>query len=179
VNITVFGGSTPLPGETAYEDARFLGKLLAQAGYTVLTGGYMGTMEAVSRGAVEAGGHVVGVTCAQIEVWRQSSANPWVLEEWRFDTLKERLYHLVEQCDAALALPGGVGTLAEIAVMWSQMQTGSMPPRPLILVGPGWLETFNALLTTQRGYISDEHQSLITFARNSEMAFSPLQSTLK
>ena len=62
--VTIFGGSEPHAGEPAYEEARRLGELLAAAGFTVLTGGYIGTMEAVSRGANETGGHVIGITCA-------------------------------------------------------------------------------------------------------------------
>ncbi len=81
MNITIFGGSQPKPGSPAYAEAYELGKLLALAGHTVLTGGYMGTMEAVSRGANEAGGHVIGVTCADIEAWRGTRANAWVKEE--------------------------------------------------------------------------------------------------
>ena len=115
MNITVFGSASPIPGGERYEEARCLGELLARAGHVVLTGGYMGTMEAVSRGAAEAGGHTIGVTCDQIERWRNAKANAWVKEERRFQTVRERLYCLVESCDAALALPGGVGTLAEIA----------------------------------------------------------------
>ena len=71
MRISVFGGSSPKPGDLAYEQAYYLGKLIGEAGYTVLTGGYIGTMEAVSRGAAEAGGHVIGVTCDQIENWRR------------------------------------------------------------------------------------------------------------
>ena len=74
MNITVFGGAQPKEGSAAYEEARELGKLLAERGHAVLTGGYMGTMEAVSRGASEAGGHVIGVTCIDIEEWRGSTA---------------------------------------------------------------------------------------------------------
>ena len=62
MNVTVFGGAQPKEGTPAYEEARELGSLLAQRKHAVLTGGYMGTMEAVSRGASEAGGHVIGVT---------------------------------------------------------------------------------------------------------------------
>ena len=80
MNITVFGGAQPKEGTPAYEEARELGALLAQRGHAVLTGGYMGTMEAVSRGASEAGGHVIGVTCIDIEEWRGSSPNQWVKE---------------------------------------------------------------------------------------------------
>ena len=76
-------------------------------------------MEAVSRGASEAGGHVIGVTCVDIENWRKVGANRWVKEEWRKQTLIERLQALVEGCDAALALPGGPGTLTEVSLMWN------------------------------------------------------------
>ncbi len=91
MKITVFGGSNPLPGSPAYAEAYELGKLLALAGHTILTGGYIGTMEAVSRGANEAGGHVIGVTCTDIETWRGVGVNAWVQEERRFATLQERL----------------------------------------------------------------------------------------
>ncbi len=63
LKVTVFGGASPKAGEPAYENAMQLGQLLAQAGFTVMTGAYSGTMEAVSRGAADAGGHVVGMTC--------------------------------------------------------------------------------------------------------------------
>jgi hypothetical protein len=71
------------------------------------------TMEAVSRGAKEAGGHVIGVTCDDIEAWRKVKANSWVMEEIRKKTLVERLHTLIHESDAALALPGGAGTLTE------------------------------------------------------------------
>ncbi len=67
MKVSVFGSSQPKEGSMAYAEAQELGKLLAQRGHIVLTGGYMGTMEAVSRGAAEAGGHVIGVTCEDIE----------------------------------------------------------------------------------------------------------------
>ena len=81
--ITVFGGSLPVPGTPPYQDAQRLGSLLAGSGYAVQTGGYIGTMEAVSRGAAEAGGHVIGVTCDEIENWRPVAPNRWIKEEKR------------------------------------------------------------------------------------------------
>ena len=87
MKITVFGGSSPKPGSTAYQKAYQLGALLAKAGHIVATGGYIGTMEAVSRGANEAGGHVVGITCSELENLRPTGANKWVKEEIHFDTL--------------------------------------------------------------------------------------------
>ena len=81
MRVSVFGGSEPKEGMTAYTEAMELGRLLAERRHIVLTGGYIGTMEAVSRGAHEAGGHVIGVTCLDIERWRPRQANQWVIEE--------------------------------------------------------------------------------------------------
>ena len=178
MKITVFGSSSPSPGEPAYEEARRLGEQLARAGHCVLTGGYMGTMEAVSRGAAEAGGHTIGVTCEQIEVWRNAKANAWVREERRFATLRDRLYTLIETCDAALALPGCVGTLAEISVMWSQMQTSAMPARPLVLIGRGWQKVFETLFTELEGHIPNAHRGLLHFAPDVDAALAIVQEKL-
>ena len=175
---TVFGSASPLPGQPAYEEARRLGELLAKAGHTVLTGGYMGTMEAASRGAAEAGGHVIGVTCLEIENWRKAKANQWVGEERSFPTLRERMYNLIDTCDAALALPGGIGTLAEISAMWSQMQTNSMPIRPLILIGDGWQRTFDQLFDSQSANINQAHRQLLSFVPDIVSALDLLQQTL-
>ena len=144
MKITVFGGSHPEPGSQAYRQAYDLGRLLGAAGHTVLTGGYIGTMEAVSRGAAEAGAHVIGVTCDEIESWRPVKPNAWVQEERRFARLNERLEELVRACDGAIALPGGPGTLTEIALTWNLMIVAAIHPKPLILVGPGWKAVFRA-----------------------------------
>ena len=151
MRISVFGGSSPKPQEPAYQEAYILGQLIGKAGHTVLTGGYIGTMEAVSRGAAEAGGHVIGVTCDEIESWRSVGPNPWVKEEIRIPTLRERVDKLISACDAAFALPGGVGTLVEIAVMWNMIQTQAITPRPLILIGQGWKKTFTLWIEARRG----------------------------
>lgn len=172
MKITVFGGSSPKPGEAAYQQAYRLGCLIGEAGYTVLTGGYIGTMEAVSRGVNENGGHVVGVTCEQIEAWRPVSANRWVQEEMRFHTLKDRMYALIDSCDAALVLPGGIGTLAELAVMWSQLQTGAITPRPLIYIGAGWKAVYDTLITQFESYIPVAHRKHVSFAADVDSAFT-------
>jgi len=177
MRVTVFGGSAPKPGSSGYQQAYQLGKLLGEAGHTALTGGYIGTMEAVSRGCAEAGGHVVGVTCDEIEAWRPVSPNQWVLEEIRLPTVHQRMLTLIEECEAAIALPGGVGTLAEIVMMWNQMQTAAIMPRPLILIGEGWQETFKTLFTYQESYIPAEHGSYLQFAPDIEPAFARLSKT--
>jgi hypothetical protein len=164
MKISVFGGSQPQAGAPAYEEARLLGKLLAERGHTVMTGGYIGTMEAVSRGAAEAGGHVIGVTCAEIERWRPVAPNRWIHEEWRQETLIERLQLLIRECEAALALPGGPGTLTEIALTWNLMIVEAIHPRPLILIGDGWQSVFNQVFTRFADYVSPAQRQLLRFA---------------
>ncbi len=85
--VTVFGSAMVQPGESAYQDAQELGSALAKMGWSVATGGYAGTMEAVSRGARQEGGHTFGVTCDQIEAWRGATPNAWISEEIRCRTL--------------------------------------------------------------------------------------------
>ena len=176
MNITVFGGSQPKEGEAAYAEAYQLGKLLAEAGHTVLTGGYIGTMEAVSRGANEAGGHVIGVTCTDIEHWRKIGANQWVKEERKKKTLQERLDGLIYGCDAAIALPGGPGTLTEISLMWNLMIVDAIHRRPLILVGRGWQSTLDQAYLEMGVYFSEKQRTLVQFASDIQTAVKILET---
>lgn len=176
MNITVFGGAQPKEGTPAYEEARELGALLAQRGHVALTGGYMGTMEAVSRGAHEAGGHVIGVTCEDIEAWRPTKANGWVKEERRKKTLHERILALIEGCDAAMALPGGAGTLTEIMMMWNLMIVESLPRKPLILIGRGWQSTFDRFFNEFESYMPVTQRELLYFAGDVKDAVRKLES---
>jgi uncharacterized protein (TIGR00730 family) len=176
MKVTIFGGANPQAAGNSYEEAFCLGKNLAEAGHVVLTGGYIGTMEAASRGAAEAGGHVIGVTCKEVEIWRGVKANPWVMEEWHYETLHERLLALIDGCDAAIALPGGVGTLLEIAMLWNRMSVDAVPHKPLILVGDGWRELMHNFFSAQDSYVSPASRALITFAHDVDEAFLLLQN---
>ena len=179
MKVSVFGGSQPKADSPAYVAARELGVSLARRGHTVLTGGYIGTMEAVSRGAADAGGHVIGVTCAEIENWRAVGVNAWVAEEWKRDSLMERLQTLIQECDAALALPGGPGTLTEICLYWNLMIIAAMPPRPLILIGEGWQTVFDQVFKTFDVYISPVQREFVQFAPDGASAVKLLEAGLK
>ena len=174
MRVSVFGSSKPTPGDKTYIEAFELGGLLAKRGHVVLTGGYMGTMEAVSRGAAEAGGHVIGVTCSDIEKWRAVDANQWVKEEIRKTTLTDRILGLIENCDAALALPGGPGTLAEISLMWNLMIIDSHHRRPLILIGDGWQSVIDQVYTSLDSYVSASQRELVQFAADNQTALEML-----
>src|SRR6266540_3769776 len=178
MKVSVFGGSQPKEGDAAYTEAMELGKLLAQRRYIVLTGGYMGTMEAVSRGAHEAGGHVIGVTCEDIENWRAIGANRWVKEEIRKKTLIERLHSLIHESDAALALPGGPGTLTEISLMWNLMIVESLHRRPLILIGDGWQSVFDQFFRGLDAYVPAHQREILRFAKDAQTAVDFLESNV-
>jgi uncharacterized protein (TIGR00730 family) len=175
MRVSVFGGSQPRDGDLAYSEALELGRLLAEQGHTVLTGGYIGVMEAVSRGAREAGGHVIGVTCEDIEAWRPVKPNSWVMEEIRRKTLIERLHALIHESDAALALPGGAGTLTEIALMWNLMIVESLHRRPLILIGGGWQSTFDQFFREFDSYMTAPQREILYFAKDVHTALKMLE----
>jgi uncharacterized protein (TIGR00730 family) len=172
--VSVYGSSAPQPGEDGYELAHRLGRELAGAGYTVMTGGYAGTMEAVSRGAHEAGGHVIGVTARLFDAMGHE-ANSYIDEEIAYDTLAERLLHLVTRSDAAVALPGGVGTLSEVALTWSLLQTGEITPRPFVLLGEWW-DAWMRAYYGEGQYIREQHLHLFQVARTPQQAVTMLRN---
>jgi len=162
--ITVFGGSGLLESQPAYQDARELGFALGKAGHSLLTGGYVGVMEAVSLGGHEAGAHVIGATCAEIERSHlERKPNPYLDEEWRTQTLAERLVILVDRCDLAIAMPGGVGTLVEITYMWNELIIAAISPKPLIMVGSAWQKTFAEFFEQSESYIPSLEHGHLTF----------------
>jgi hypothetical protein len=172
--VAVFGGSAPQPGQPAYLEAQRLGELLAKAGHEVVTGGYLGVMEAASRGAAEAGGHVIGVTCREIEGWRPIDANRWVKELDRENTLFERLNVLIRESDAWLAMPGGPGTLVEISLVWNLLIIHAVPQRPLILVGESWKRVMDVFLKEHAFYLPPGEDPLLYFVDNADQAMQLL-----
>lgn len=174
--ISVFGSSSPQPDTKPYEEARRLGFLLAEAGFAVATGGYGGTMAAVSQGAAEGGGRVIGVTSSHLEKWRPMPPNEWVSEEIRHDSQRDRLMHLVMNNDGMIALPGGIGTLSEVSLAWSLLQTGESEERPLVLLGALWRETIRVY--AQAEYIRPRDLDLLYLATSAETAVGYVKQRL-
>ena len=132
--ISVFGSSQVRPGEANYQLGSELGAALAHAGFAVATGGYGGLMEAVSRGAAEAGGRVTGV----VAIAFSGQANPWVHETVVVPKWEDRLLKLIEIGEGYVACPGGTGTLVELAVAWEMIHKRIMPAKPLVALGEFW-----------------------------------------
>jgi uncharacterized protein (TIGR00730 family) len=134
--ITIFGTANAKFGEAAYELAYQTGKLLAQAGFVIANGGYGGTMLAASKGAAEAGGEIIGVTCS---AFKSSTANEYITREIVTKSLDERLDTLIKLGQAYVVLPGGTGTLLELAKVWELKNKGFIEAdKPIILVGGFW-----------------------------------------
>ena len=134
--ITIFGTGRAKLSDTAYTLAYRVGKLLAQAGFTIANGGYGGTMLAAAKGAAEAGGKIVGVTCS---AFKASTANEYISREIVTDSLDERLDTLMKLGQAYVILPGGTGTLLELAKVWELKNKGFLEAnKPIILVGAFW-----------------------------------------
>jgi hypothetical protein len=149
-SITVFGSSHPQDGHEDYVEALELGRALAAAGFAVCTGGYGGVMEAVSRGASEAGGHVRAVTSS----FFKSRANPWVKEETSMPTWHERLFELVRVGDGFVACKGGTGTLVELALVWEMLNKKAMEQRPFVVLGDFWQPIIDRVSEVERGRAS-------------------------
>ena len=139
--VAVYGSSTLQEHDPAFADVRRLGAELAGRGFAVMTGGYDGAMGAASRGAHEAGGHVIGVTVDTFEA--RGPVNPWVLERWHTPDMHERMRRLVLEADAFVAVTGSIGTLTELFLTWTLVSVSARPPAPIVLMGAhwrGWLE---------------------------------------
>jgi hypothetical protein len=139
--IAVYGSSTVKETDAAWRLAHDLGRELALAGAGVITGGYGGIMEACSRGAHEAGGHVVGVTVDLFE--KRGPVNRWVKERVHTPDLYERLRVIVSRADGFVVAPGSIGTLTELFLTWTLLSVRGRPAAPLVLLGdhwPAWLE---------------------------------------
>ena len=133
--ITIFGTANAKSGEPAYKLAYQTGKLLAQAGFTIANGGYGGTMLAASKGAAEADGKTIGVTCLAFA----RTPNEYISREIVTDSLDERLDTLIKLGQAYVVLPGGTGTLLELAKVWELKNKGFIEAdKAIILVGRFW-----------------------------------------
>lgn len=161
--ITVFGSSRPSEGDAHYALARTLGAELACRGFIVCSGGYGGVMEAVSRGAKDAGGHTLGITA---EFFR-SRANAWVDEVISVKTWQERLFALIERGSGYVACPGGTGTLVELAVVWEMLNKRVMPAKPFAIIGHFWqpiIERVREVETGHKASWGEAIERLIYFA---------------
>jgi uncharacterized protein (TIGR00725 family) len=134
--VTLFGTSKAGPGDEPYELAYEAGRALASEGYVIANGGYGGTMLASAKGARQVGGQVIGVTCSALG---RSGPNPFITREILTSSLEERLAELIRIGSAYIVLPGGTGTLLELAHVW-ELKNKSLAgtDKPIIIWESFW-----------------------------------------
>ena len=133
--VTVFGSARTGRDHPEYEQGRELGAALANAGYAVITGGGPGTMEAVNRGAAEAGGQSIGLG---IELPFEQGLNPWVDLGVNFRYFFVRKTMFMKYAQAIICLPGGFGTLDELFESLTLVQTKKVTKFPVVLFGKSY-----------------------------------------
>lgn len=162
--VTIFGGSRCDETTSEYREARRVGGLLAEAGYTICTGGYLGVMEAASRGARERGGRVLGIVMNQFK----AEPNRYLTDKVASAHFYERLQHLIIRSVGFIALRGGMGTVTEVSLVWNKIQTRVIEARPLVLLGDCWqpvVECWQKHLAVSQGDVT-----ILDFASTPEEA---------
>jgi uncharacterized protein (TIGR00725 family) len=162
--VTIFGGSKCGEDCEEYAQARRVGQLLAEAGFTICTGGYLGVMEAASRGAHERGGRVLGIVMNQFK----AEPNRFLTDKVASEHFYERLQHLITRSVGFIAVKGGMGTVTELSLVWNKLTTRVLDSRPLVLLGDCWPPVVEAWRTHL--VVSEQDVKLLDFAQTPEAA---------
>jgi uncharacterized protein (TIGR00730 family) len=137
--VTIFGSTRVKPGDKVYQKAEQIGKLLAENGFAVITGGGPGVMEAANKGAASAGGNSIGLN---IELPLEQKPNPYANITLHFRYFFVRKVMFVKYAVAYIILPGGFGTMDELLESITLIQTQKIKPFPVILVGSNYWKGF-------------------------------------
>ena len=166
--VTLFGSARISPGDPMYDAAVEVGRLLGEAGFTVITGGGPGAMEAGNRGAREAGAPSVGLN---IELPFEQHVNPYVDVEVDFSYFFVRKVMLVKYSRAFVIFPGGFGTIDELFEALTLIQTGKIRNFPIVLFGSsywqGLLDWLRATMAAE-GKVSDADLGLLELTDSPE-----------
>ena len=176
--VTVFGSSRPKESDPDYAEARALGRALAENGFAVCSGGYAGVMEAISRGAKEAGGKTYGVTAD----FFKAKTNPWIDVEVRTKTWQERLFELIRLADGFVACKGGTGTLVELAVVWEMLNKSVITAKPFAVLGDFWAPVLDRVREVELGHPApwgEANGRLVHVARDAAEAAAFLSNHLR
>jgi hypothetical protein len=134
--VAIFGSARAQPGTFVYEEVKRVAAAVASLGCDIVTGGGPGLMQAANEGASVAG--APGSVGIRVELPFEQDVNPFVLEAFEHETFFTRLHHFVIASDAFVVVPGGIGTVLEMFMIWQLLQVRHVPDVPLILVGRMW-----------------------------------------
>jgi uncharacterized protein (TIGR00730 family) len=154
--VTIYGSARIKPGDELYEQTAAIARRLGELGFSIITGGGPGVMEAANKGAKEAGVTSVGLN---IQLPEEQTPNPYVTKSITFNHFFIRKVMLVKYTIAFIIIPGGLGTLDELTEVLTLMQTHKIRPFPVVLFNSQYWEGFLHWLRTTvltRGFISEE-----------------------
>jgi uncharacterized protein (TIGR00730 family) len=137
--VTIFGSARAKPGTVAYEEVKRVARTLAEMGCDIITGGGPGLMQAANEGAAAGNAperhRSVGI---RVDLPFEQEVNPFVEQAFEHKTFFTRLHHFVLTSDAFVVVPGGIGTVLELMMVWQLLQVRHVDKVPLILVGKMW-----------------------------------------
>jgi len=134
-SVSIFGSTRVKPGDEVYIKAEQIGRLLAENGFGVITGGGPGVMEAANKGAASAGGRSIGLN---IELPLEQKPNPYANITLRFRYFFVRKVMFVKYAVAYIILPGGFGTIDELFEAITLIQTHKIKPFPVFMIGSSY-----------------------------------------
>lgn len=152
--ITIFGSARTKSDSKYYQEAEKLGRMLASEGYTTITGGGPGVMEAVNKGAFAAGGESLGLN---IQLPHEQRVNPFVKKGLGFHFFFTRKIMMTSPSQSFVFFPGGFGTLDEFFEVITLIQTEKMPRVPIILMGKEYWSALDAFI---RAEVLDHHHAI-------------------
>jgi uncharacterized protein (TIGR00730 family) len=139
--VTIFGSARVPRDHWVYAAVRDLARELAEMGCGIVTGGGPGLMEAANAGVALAGSEAqkrsIGI---RVDLPFEQEVNPFVTETYEHSTFFSRLHHFVLVSDAFVVVPGGIGTVLELAMIWQLLQVRKLHQTPLILIGRMWAD---------------------------------------
>jgi uncharacterized protein (TIGR00730 family) len=157
--VTIFGSARAKPGTFVYDEVKRVATALSELGCDIITGGGPGLMQAANEGAAAAGKpeshRSVGI---RVELPFEQEVNPFVQQAFEHKTFFTRLHHFVLTSDAFVVVPGGIGTVLELMMVWQLVQVKHLRDTPLILVGkmwPGLVDWAKTRLTTTDPPLAD------------------------
>jgi uncharacterized protein (TIGR00730 family) len=134
--VAIFGSARAKPGTFVYEEVKRVSAAFASMGCDIVTGGGPGLMQAANEGAASVG--APGSVGIRIELPFEQDVNPFVEQAFEHETFFTRLHHFVLASDAFVVVPGGIGTVLEMLMIWQLLQVRHVDNVPLILVGKMW-----------------------------------------
>lgn len=173
--ITVFGSARFKEDNMYYKAARDFGKQIAAMGFTTMTGGGPGTMEAANRGAFESGGHSVG---CNIKLPFEQKPNPYMQKWITFDDFFIRKTMLLKYSYAFIVMPGGFGTMDEFFGTLTLIQTKSITQFPIVMYGKDFYKPFMDLIQfmAKEGTISEEDMKLVLLTDDIDEAMAHIKT---